>query len=144
MRRQLVPGPVVRLTVIKAKTRPGIEASMYSPSLSISSPIIMQLQTCFQCTAGWPPDQLPVLQDSRESVPSLTVNVGDLKKQKRSTSGASVFTTMHTSRPSNYSTPSRLLNKQGKRNENNMHSTWNDYHIYVIKRPGVYLLATSV
>ena len=26
MRRQLVPGPVVRLTVIKAKTRPGIEA----------------------------------------------------------------------------------------------------------------------
>ena len=27
MRRQLVPGPVVRLTVIKAKTRPGIEAS---------------------------------------------------------------------------------------------------------------------
>ncbi len=29
MRRQLVPGPVVRLTVIKAKTRPGIEASSY-------------------------------------------------------------------------------------------------------------------
>ena len=29
MRRQLVPGPVVRLTVIKAKTRPGIEASVY-------------------------------------------------------------------------------------------------------------------
>ncbi len=28
MRRQLVPGPVVRLTVIKAKTRPGIEASL--------------------------------------------------------------------------------------------------------------------
>ncbi len=28
MRRQLVPGPVVRLTVIKAKTRPGIEASV--------------------------------------------------------------------------------------------------------------------
>ncbi len=28
MRRQLVPGPVVRLTVIKAKTRPGIEASI--------------------------------------------------------------------------------------------------------------------
>ncbi len=27
MRRQLVPGPVVRLTVIKAKTRPGIEAN---------------------------------------------------------------------------------------------------------------------
>ncbi len=27
MRRQLVPGPVVRLTVIKAKTRPGIEAT---------------------------------------------------------------------------------------------------------------------
>ena len=27
MRRQLVPGPVVCLTVIKAKTRPGIEAS---------------------------------------------------------------------------------------------------------------------
>ncbi len=27
MRRQLVPGPVVRLTVIKAKTRPGIEAA---------------------------------------------------------------------------------------------------------------------
>ncbi len=26
MRRQLVPGLVVRLTVIKAKTRPGIEA----------------------------------------------------------------------------------------------------------------------
>ena len=29
MRRQLVPGPVVRLTVIKAKTRPGIEASSH-------------------------------------------------------------------------------------------------------------------
>ncbi len=29
MRRQLVPGPVVRLTVIKAKTRPGIEANAY-------------------------------------------------------------------------------------------------------------------
>ena len=28
MRRQLVPGPVVRLTVIKAKTRPGIEANV--------------------------------------------------------------------------------------------------------------------
>ncbi len=28
MRRQLVPGPVVRLTVIKAKTRPGIEATL--------------------------------------------------------------------------------------------------------------------
>ena len=28
MRRQLVPGPVVRLTVIKAKTRPGIEARL--------------------------------------------------------------------------------------------------------------------
>ncbi len=26
MRRQLVPGLVVRLTIIKAKTRPGIEA----------------------------------------------------------------------------------------------------------------------
>ncbi len=31
MRRQLVPGPVVRLTVIKAKTRPGIEAT-HKPS----------------------------------------------------------------------------------------------------------------
>ena len=30
MRRQLVPGPVVRLTVIKAKTRPGIEANSYT------------------------------------------------------------------------------------------------------------------
>ena len=30
MRRQLVPGLVVRLTVIKAKTRPGIEASSYA------------------------------------------------------------------------------------------------------------------
>ena len=29
MRRQLVPGPVVRLTVIKAKTRPGIEARYF-------------------------------------------------------------------------------------------------------------------
>ncbi len=28
MRRQLVPGLVVRLTVIKAKTRPGIEANV--------------------------------------------------------------------------------------------------------------------
>ncbi len=28
MRRQLVPGLVVRLTVIKAKTRPGIEARL--------------------------------------------------------------------------------------------------------------------
>ncbi len=28
MRRQLVPGPVVCLTVIKAKTRPGIEANV--------------------------------------------------------------------------------------------------------------------
>ena len=28
MCRQLVPGPVVRLTVIKAKTRPGIEATL--------------------------------------------------------------------------------------------------------------------
>ncbi len=85
---------------------------MYSPSLSISSPMIMQLQTCFQCTAGWPPDQLPVLEDSRESVLSLTVNDGDLKKQKRDTSGASAFTTMETSRPSKYSTP-RPLNMQG-------------------------------
>ena len=38
MRRQLVPGLVVRLTVIKAKTRPGIEArgnsvTMYSISI---------------------------------------------------------------------------------------------------------------
>ena len=32
MRRQLVPGPVVRLTVIKAKTRPGIEASVNQKS----------------------------------------------------------------------------------------------------------------
>ncbi len=31
MRRQLVPGPVVRLTVIKAKTRPGIEARILHP-----------------------------------------------------------------------------------------------------------------
>ncbi len=29
MRRQLVPGRVVRLTVIKAKTRPGIEANFW-------------------------------------------------------------------------------------------------------------------
>ena len=28
MRRQLVPGPVVCLAVIKAKTRPGIEATL--------------------------------------------------------------------------------------------------------------------
>ncbi len=34
MRRQLVPGPVVRLTVIKAKTRPGIEAKMSDAPLS--------------------------------------------------------------------------------------------------------------
>ncbi len=33
MRRQLVPGPVVRLTVIKAKTRPGIEASAGAVSM---------------------------------------------------------------------------------------------------------------
>ena len=38
MRRQLVPGPVVRLTVIKAKTRPGIEASLHaSPATAVSS-----------------------------------------------------------------------------------------------------------
>ncbi len=30
MRRQLVPGLVVRLAVIKAKNRPGIEASYHS------------------------------------------------------------------------------------------------------------------
>ena len=30
MCRQLVPGPVVCLTVIKAKTRPGIEARIYT------------------------------------------------------------------------------------------------------------------
>ena len=33
MRRQLVPGPVVRLTVIKAKTRPGIEATSSSSKM---------------------------------------------------------------------------------------------------------------
>ncbi len=37
MRRQLVPGPVVRLTVIKAKTRPGIEASVHVSQLTDNS-----------------------------------------------------------------------------------------------------------
>ncbi len=37
MRRQLVPGLVVRLTVIKAKTRPGIEASRHTDTLPYTS-----------------------------------------------------------------------------------------------------------
>ncbi len=40
MRRQLVPGPVVRLTVIKAKLQPGIEASV-SPDISVDSHVIL-------------------------------------------------------------------------------------------------------
>ncbi len=39
MRRQLVPGPVVRLTVIKAKTRPGIEATPH-PTIDRSSQLV--------------------------------------------------------------------------------------------------------
>ncbi len=38
MRRQLVPGPVVRLTVIKAKTRPGIEARFQAEFSLLYSP----------------------------------------------------------------------------------------------------------
>ncbi len=40
MRRQLVPGLVVRLTIIKAKTQPGIEANSYIHVL------LLKLITC--------------------------------------------------------------------------------------------------
>ncbi len=45
MRRQLVPGLVVRLTVIKAKTRPGIEAKCYLAHLNWSPPAFFDMKT---------------------------------------------------------------------------------------------------
>ena len=48
MRRQLVPGPVVRLTVIKAKTRPGIEARSQSAAGAIIQ--ASTLVTLFHCS----------------------------------------------------------------------------------------------
>ncbi len=44
MRRQLVPGLVVRLTVIKAKTRPGIEARDTVASTHAGSPFSVLYQ----------------------------------------------------------------------------------------------------
>ena len=43
MRRQLVPGPVVRLTVIKAKTRPGIEAR-FTRERSLTIDLIIEIR----------------------------------------------------------------------------------------------------
>ncbi len=63
-----------------------------------------------RCTAGQPlPEQLPVVQNSGESVPLVTVKDGGSKRQKQKTSGASVSATMDTSRLSS----SYLLNMQG-------------------------------
>ncbi len=48
MRRQLVPGPAVPLTVIKAKTRPGIEANQLHAVVPVASYLLTE-QASSQC-----------------------------------------------------------------------------------------------
>ncbi len=63
MRRQLVPGPVVRLTVIKAKTRPGIEAKMHI-YLYVRQPhhvIVIRRRITIKISPRTPPTAIPMI-----------------------------------------------------------------------------------